>query len=117
MLTAIGILSPVTISTHRHAGWHATGVVYLAPVTVLNVKNVKKWFHYGCTDIPAYFILHLEEIKNFHYICEECVLTAYEDALGRIAKIESSIKKQQKIETDDPNSDQPGLEENLDGNE
>ena len=50
------------------------------------------------------------------YICEECVLTAYEDALGRIAKIESS-KKKKKSETNDPNSDQPGLEENLDGNE
>ena len=44
MLTAIGILSPVTISTHRQAGWHATGVVYLAPVTVLNVRNVKNGF-------------------------------------------------------------------------
>ena len=31
------------------------------------------WFHYSCTDIPAYFILHLEEIKNIHYICEICV--------------------------------------------
>ena len=57
----------------------------------------KKWFHYGCTDIPAYFILHLAEIKNFHYICEECVLTVYEDALGRIAKIESSIIKKIKL--------------------
>ena len=45
------------------------------------------------------------------------MLTVYEDALGRIAKIESSIKKFKKIETDDPNSDQTGLEENLDGNE
>ena len=49
------------------------------------------------------------------------MLTVYEDALGRIAKIESSIKKQQKIETNDQNSDadndQTGLEENLDGNE
>ena len=45
------------------------------------------------------------------------MLTVYEDALGRISKIESSIKKQQKIETNDQNSDQTGLEENLDGNE
>ena len=100
MLTAIGILSPVTISTLRQAGWHATGVVFLATVTVLNVKNAKKWFHYGCTDITAYFILHLEEIENFHYICEECVLTAYENALGRIAKIERSIKNNKKLKPD-----------------
>ena len=48
-------------------------------------------------------------------------MTVYDNALGRIAKIESSIKKQQKIEPNDQNSDadndQTGLEENLDGNE
>ena len=65
----------------------------------------KEWFHYGCTDIPGYFILHLEEIENFHYICEECVLTAYEEAHGRIAKIESSIKKKKKIGTSDGDAD------------
>ena len=91
------------------------------PSNGIECEKCKKWFHYGCTDIPAYFILHLEEIKNFHYICEECVLTVYDNALGRIAKIESSIKKQQKIEPNDQNSDadndQTGMEENLDGNE
>ena len=83
-------------------------------------KNVKKWFHYGCTDIPAYFILHLEEIENFHYICEECVLTAYENAHSRIAKIETSIKKQQNFGTKDQNSDadndQTGLKDESVGN-
>ena len=63
------------------------------PSDGIECEKCKKWFPYGCTDIPAYFILHLEEIKNFHYICEECVLTVYEDAHGRIAKIESLIKK------------------------
>ena len=48
----------------------------------------EKWFHYGCTDIPAYFIIHLEELKNIHYICEICVLTDYEVCHGCIAKIE-----------------------------
>ena len=34
----------------------------------------EKWFHYGCTDIPAYFILHLEEIKNILlYLWNMCV--------------------------------------------
>ena len=85
----------------------------LCPSDGIECEKCEKWYHYGCTDIPAYFILHLEEIENFHYICEECVLTAYKEAHGRIAKIESSIKKQQKIGTrdGDADNDQAGLKD------
>ena len=82
-------------------------------------EKCKEWFHYGCTDIPAYFILHLEEIENFHYIYEECVLTAYKEAHGRIAKIEILIKKQQQIGTrdGDADNDQTGLNDDSSVNE
>ena len=54
----------------------------------------KNWFHYGCTDLPAYFIVHLEEIADFDYICEVCVLKAYDNCHAHIGNIEKSINDQ-----------------------
>ena len=62
----------------------------------------------------------IEYLKCRKKFCEECVLPAYENSLGRIAKIKSSIKKQQKVETRDQNSDtdhdQTGLKDLSAGN-
>lgn len=63
------------------------------------VGPCEKWFHYACTKLPPYFVLHLEQQKKFDYVCETCMLKKYPNAPIAIGKIETAIDNQKLLGT------------------
>ena len=39
---------------------------------MIQCEVCEKWIHYGCTDLPGYYLTYLYLVENTHYCCQWC---------------------------------------------